>query len=467
MSYLETEKHLAETFDKKIEELGDSASVSPVRFDVCKLLFKVENSQGGIIQESSDPQKPFHVKVGDLDMMKGMSLALTTMKVGEKSVFVIPKELSKTRLDQDDTNQIEELEEEEGDDDTERKSGQVRLTINLLDIERGVKVTKWDLEEEEKLPFATKTKEEGNQLLKSGKWEEAEEKYSQVVELVEWDQSPRRKNLKIGTLYNISLVLANQKKFVSALEKINWAINMKPEAAKGYFRRATIYQKMEEFERALQELQKALDIEPENPDIQSQIQLVKDDIQKYYKNSSKLYNRIFEKGVYESRASCVYSDNLNPLVECEFHYKEALLCAKIELFSNVLPDTCNVFESFVKEGKVSRYRSSTVISKNYILFDLADDPSEETEEAKKFKPENKSTKIKDGGFLYFVPDSDGNCSTQIGLSLAPLPWFDGIAVPFGFVVIPTDFISRFSPVVDKMVKACEKSEIKIRSCKMF
>ncbi len=457
MSYLENQTQLIDKISKTVEKDGDPNSQSPRRFDEVKVLIKMVDMQGQVIQEVLDPANPLHLKVGEFDLMKGMNLALTTMKVGETSTFLIPSELC---YEQSTSEQPEQMEEH-----TEDRS--VKVTITLLELDKTAKVTKWDLEDTEKLSFASNIKEEGNQLFKNKDWQLAEEKYSQAIEIVEWDQSPRRKDLKVLTLYNLSLSLCYQNKFVSALEKINWAINLKPNSAKAHFRKASIFQFMNEHEKALSELNNANELEPENEEILAQIAKVKSQIQEYQEKSAQLYGRMFQKGVYEERNKCPYSDNLNQLIECEFHYRESVICAKVELFTNILPDTCNVVEKLVKQGKLSRYRSTEIVADNYAVFDLSEDASEEAAVQEKFRSENKSTKIKDAGYLYFKPDEQGSCSREIALSLAPLPWLDNSCVPFGFVCSPLDFAAKVDSMVKAQAKAGESGMIKLRACKVY
>ena len=457
MSYLENQTKLLDKISKTVEKEGDPKSELARRFDMVKVLIKMVDLQGQVIQEVLDPANPLHLKVGEFDLMKGMNLALTTMKVGETSTFHIPSDLC-----------YEQSAPEQADQkDVQAEDRSVKVTITLLELDKTAKVTKWDLEEGEKLEFAAGLKDEGNQFFKNKDWQLAEERYAQAIEIIEWDQSPRRKDLRVLTLYNLSLSLCYQNKFVSALEKINWAINLKPNSAKAHFRKASIFQFMDEHEKALNELKKANELEPENQEINSQMAKVKSQIQEYQEKSTQLYGKMFGKGVYDERNKSPYSDNLNQLIECEIHFKESAICAKIELFTNILPDTCNVVEKLVKQGKLSRYRSTTVAADNFLVFDLSEDVSEEEQVQEKFRPENKSTKIKDAGYLYFKPDEEGNCCREICLSLAPLPWLDNSCVPFGFVCSPLDFVEKISSMVKAQAKAGEPGLIKLRACKLY
>lgn len=421
---------------KTILKPGNGEKDAPRRFDQVSLLFKLTTSDGQLVEEANDPEKPFQIKVGDADLMKGFNLALTTMREGETAIFEIPEDLCCSDNDQ----------ETPGENEQKEKKVDLILKATLLSINTQTKVTKWDLCDHEKFDFAKSCKEEGNSLFKEGNWEEAEEKYSQAIEIIEWDKSPRRIDLKVSTLYNISQVLTKQKRFVSALERINWAINLKPEEAKGYFRKANVYFGMEEFERALEELYKAKKIEPSNPDIINEIKKVKEAQEQYRKSSSQLYSKMFGKSVFETRAKCDYSDDLDPIVEFEFTIGEFVLCLKLEVFQNILPDTASYFLALVKEGLMDGYISSDIKANNYLLFNS---PQPEDSNFKNFLPDNTSNKVKSAGMLFFKPsDSDKTLRSEIGLSLAPLPWMDGKWIPFGFVCSPIDFNEK----IDKALK---------------
>ncbi len=455
MSYLATTN--PDVIEKKILEQGNDGEENrpPQRFDKVKITFILKLENGVVIEESLNEEKPFEVKVGDMELMRGMNLALITMRVGEKAEFQIPKEWT--------------YESKKAEDQSTR-DGKAIWVAKLLEVHRGVKVTKWDLEDEEKLPFAIKCKDEGNALFKQEKWELAEEKYNQAIEVIEWDKQSDRIDLKVQVLYNLALTYSNLKRFVSAMEKINWAINIKPRIAKGYFRKSNVYLAMTEYDRAIEELYKALDIEPENPEILAQIEKVKNASNKYEQDSSKMYGKMFSKGVYENRSTCDYSDNLNPIVELEISAKEKILCIKIELFSNIMPDTVNYFEKLVKEGALEGYLLSECQKSNYLIFDASetDDSRFETK-----LPENKSNKIKNSGFVFFKPNQkDGSLefSSQIGISLAPLPWFENKWIPFGYVCSPIDFTKRIENMIIQIEdddKNISKDNMCIRSVKMF
>lgn len=457
MSYLESLDKAR--LNKEVVKEGDPSKPTAKRFDKVTLLFKLTTADGETIAEGTDEAKPFEVKVGDRDLLAGFNLALTTMREGEAARFSIPEDLCFAASDADMPDQ------------GGKQVGPLTLDVTVISVEREAKITKWDLEDEEKLGFATQCKEEGNSLFKAGDLALAEEKYAQAVEIVEWDQSPRRRDLKVVALYNLAQTLAKQKKFVSAMEKINWAINLKPEQAKGYFRKAGVFLAMSEFDRALEELQKAKKIEPSNPEVASQISQVKEAKKKYHASSHEIFGKIFDKSVYEEKATCEYSDNLNPLVELDLAVGEDMVCCKIELFSNIMPDTCNYFESLVKAGLVGGYFSTEVKKNNFLLFDTA---APESEEFKDARPENKSNKVRQAGMVFFKPTGDTGEITfrsAIGISLAPLPWFDLKWIPFGFVCSPVDFQKKVEALLSKAEAAATDSKkpvtLLLKNCRMF
>lgn len=402
----------------------------PKRFDLVKCHFRLERENGELVLETEE-KEPFQTKIGDADLMPGMSLAIQSMQVGEKAKFIIPKELNF----KDSREEIAKLE------------------VHLLEVDASQKVTKWDLDDTEKLDFCLNLKEEGNNFIKQEKWSEAEEKYSQAIEIVEWDKSPRRRNLKVQCLYNISIALSKQGRYVTALERVSWAVNLRPEQAKGYFRRAQVYQASTEYEKAEKDLEKAIQIEPNNPDLLRYKKALREDQKKYQNASTKLYKNIFGKGVYETRSKCAYHDALNPIVEAKFRKNESMLNVQIELFSNILPDTVNYFQSLTSSNLIQSLLSFELKPENYILFEPENPVESEFEER---SVENTATKIKSAGYLFFHPNEKaGNkIRHRIGLSLGPLPWMDGKWVPFGYVCGPCEWGEKLK----EFYKGLEKEE---------
>lgn|SRR3990167_3805623 len=327
------------------------------------------------------------------------------------------------------------------------------------------KANKWDLDDSEKLPWILKLKEQGNTHLKAEQWAEAQDCYNNAIEIVEWDQDPVRKATKVQCLYNLSIALAKQKKFVSALERITWAVNLAPNQAKGYYRRAGVYLEMSEFDRALEELTKGLDVEPGNTDLTAMVAKVKSQKLKYVQENCKMFSSILGKNVYENTTArtCDYSDNYSPRMSLDILRQEKAFCIEMELFENLLPETTKYVVKLIEAGLMMSYRCIEVQPENFLIFDSS---RKIDSTFKEFKNEHNRTKITDLGFVFFRPNKEtGNCCSEIGISLAPLPWYDNEWVPFGFVSKPVDLKKKLGELFEANFKN-GVSEVKFGSAKV-
>lgn len=520
MSYFEQrEKYLEKTTKTVLVQGEPASSGTPTRFDTVEVLLTIHTMEGEEILLHQNRAEPFKTKIGDLDLQRGLSVAISTMTKGEKSKFIIPDEFMVEGRDstpdtekppteavpvvtkpKDALDEIDEKLEEEAPEngvqselmDTipepeEKPESADQLTeatissdtttaepaepkptdqilkpqpqpFSVVEIEllswssSNGKACKWDLDDSEKLPWILKLKEKGNAHLKAEEWPQAEDCYNTAIEIVEWDQDPTRKQTKVLCMYNLSIALAKQKKFVSALERVTWAINIAPSQAKGHFRRAGVYLEMQEFEQALEDLNKALDVEPGNPDVHAMVAKVKTIKQQYVQDNCKMFGSILGKNVYEQTAASVseYSDNFSPRVLLDLARHEKVVCLEIELFEHLVPQACTYFLSLVNSGLLPSYRCTEVKSENFLIFDTI---RKQEKIIQQFKNENTKVKIKDVGFVFFRPDKEtGVCSTEIGISLAPLPWFDNEWVPFGFIRKPQDIKNKLSSLFEVAFK---------------
>ena len=497
MSYL-ADLEAVKELKKTILKAGDEGNPTIKRFDKLKVLFKLTTG-GQLVEEALDPEKPYEVKVGDLELMKGMNYAFTTMKAGEKAVFEIPPELmvvaksdaekqaeenlkkQKEKSVQRDLEPITEVQESktsdtkpgvgnEDDDDLppplEDKEPEANalddqpsiLEVEILEVDSTAKITKWDLEDEEKLDFATKCKEKGNELLKASKLEEADKMYEQCIEIVEWDKSPRRLLLKVQTLYNLTRSLSKQKRFVSALEKANWAVSLMPALAKGYFRRAEVYRDMGDYGKSLEDLKKAEVLEPQNREVKEEREKVQQEYLEYRKKNKDMYEKMLGKGIYDSKRPTHYHDVSNKRMSFEMRRDERVVSLEIELLEHLMPKACKKFAELRLDGSTLKIEKK----ENYLLFETGNEDQDQEQMGKPMtkakvepkteekadetsqeilpgKPQEKpALNMTEAGMLFFPAEADSS-ETEFGISLAPLPWYDGKWHPFAVILKPVDF----------------------------
>lgn len=78
------------------------------------------------------------------------------------------------------------------------------------------------------------------------------------------------------------------RKYQEAIEDCNKSINLVPSYLKAFTRRATCYMQLEQYEEAIRDYQRALDLDPENSDLERNLREAKLELKKskrknYYK----------------------------------------------------------------------------------------------------------------------------------------------------------------------------------------
>ena len=102
---------------------------------------------------------------------------------------------------------------------------------------------------------ALQLKEQGNQEFKTGTFERAIESYEKVIGLqgIEPD-------MRANVLFNKATCLFHLRRFTECIESCSEALTINPLYEKALFRRALAYEQTEEFEHALSDIEKLIEV---------------------------------------------------------------------------------------------------------------------------------------------------------------------------------------------------------------
>ena len=137
------------------------------------------------------------------------------------------------------------------------KSKEILLKILSKDNEN-----KMYLDLRQKLKSIETIKDKANTLFKEKKYEEAIEEYGKVLEF-----DPTNNKFNSIIYANRALCYQNLNKYTEALRDSNLALKCNPFYARGYDKRAHVYEKLNMFEEAKFDYQKAKDLDPTIKDI--------------------------------------------------------------------------------------------------------------------------------------------------------------------------------------------------------
>lgn len=100
-------------------------------------------------------------------------------------------------------------------------------------------------------------KEEGNELIKQQKWKEAEEKYTEALNL-----DPFNKKLNSIIYSNRALTFMKRGEKIKALQDLNKSLELDPNYMKSLIRRAEINMEREDYTNALNDYSKIQELDP-------------------------------------------------------------------------------------------------------------------------------------------------------------------------------------------------------------
>eukprot|EP00871_Galdieria_phlegrea_P005774 jgi/Galph1/684/GphlegSOOS_G5420.1 len=222
---------------------------------VVNMLVKEKDTSKIIEQEEN-----FEIILGDGNVMEGIELALETMKKGEKALLTTAPRFA-----------YQELSEQSGSLNGSTK-GPLEVELELISFERAKE--SWNLSTEEKLENATRMKEKGNHLFKSGRYKLAKKKYEKIVNNLEFDvrnksdfnaeQKQQGKTILLQAYLNLA---ACEEKFGNVndvVKQCNKALELDSINVKALYRRAGAYLRMAEVLLAENDLKRALELDPNN-----------------------------------------------------------------------------------------------------------------------------------------------------------------------------------------------------------
>jgi len=250
---------------------------------------------GKVFADFQDDERNFNLD--DPDVIEGLEEAFTNMGKNEKSRFWI----------RSDYGYGEKGNPQLG---IPRNSNLV-YDIEMISFENP-KAT-WELKDHEKIEVGTKKKEQGNELFKRGNTRRAYKVYDRALSLFTVDKDVKDDNkkkidaLKANCYGNMAACKLKDKEWAAVIEKAGKSLELDQKNPKVLYRRAQAYAQNGDNDEAINDLKKALEIEPENEACKQLKLAVQKRISKQRDKEKKLFSGIFNKvnlteGEHESKA---------------------------------------------------------------------------------------------------------------------------------------------------------------------
>lgn len=143
---------------------------------------------------------------------------------------------------------------------------------------------------------------------------------------MEWEKSEEAIELKLACCLNSGLLLTKCRQFKSARARISWAINLRPDSAKGYFRRAQCYLEEQDFDMAIVDIKESLRLDSGNQDIRREYKKIVDAKNAYIRENQKMFSeslpKVADAIAMDDRKTTAYSDSVNPICRVELELRK-------------------------------------------------------------------------------------------------------------------------------------------------
>ena len=242
--------------------------------------------------------KPFVFQVGRGSVIKAWDLGFATMLPGEHAILKCRSDYAYGK----------------GGAGTIPPDATLTFDVELLSYHEKKK-EKWEMGQDEMLAEAQKKKDEGTELFKEKRFQEAFDLYELAADYV--DEVASASALWVTSKLNASQCCINLGDYPTAASTASSALKKDPANVKALYRRGLARNHMGLSEEALEDLNAALATDPENKAVAVEIAKAKKAIADAKKKAKQTYGNMFSKvSMYDDKASVVVpgSDPSNPKV---------------------------------------------------------------------------------------------------------------------------------------------------------
>jgi len=159
----------------------------------------------------------------------------------------------------------------------------------------------WEMSTEEKFAACEKAKTEGNDLYKDGKHLRAINKYKKASDYVDSDYSmeenekPKAKTYKVACLSNTAACHIKLKNWKDVIENSKKVLDLEQDNLKSLFRRGQAYSALDEWDLASADFNRALELEPQNKEVQKELALLKRKIAAQNQRDKQRFKNMFAR----------------------------------------------------------------------------------------------------------------------------------------------------------------------------
>ncbi|XP_061917202.1 peptidyl-prolyl cis-trans isomerase FKBP4 [Entelurus aequoreus] len=159
----------------------------------------------------------------------------------------------------------------------------------------------WEMNPSEKLEQSGVVKEKGTLYFKEGKFKQASVQYKRIVSWLENESSlseeddKKAKSLRLAAHLNLAMCYLKLKEHSLALENCDKALELEESNEKAVFRRGEALIGMKEFDKAKDDFQRVIQLYPSNKAAKGQMLLCQKKIREEHEKDKRTYANMFQK----------------------------------------------------------------------------------------------------------------------------------------------------------------------------
>lgn len=234
-----------------------------------------------------DGEQPLEFITDEEQVIAGLDRAVATMKKGEQAILTIHPDFgfgsSEVRRDLS----------------VIPPSSNVVYEVEMLNFFK--EKAPWKMSNSEKIEAASRKKEEGNLLFKTGKYQQAGKKYEKAADYISEDESfgddeeKLAKQIRVSCWLNCAACSLKLNDFQGAIKLCSQVLDIEFHNVKALYRRAQAYMETADFFSAELDIKKALETDPQNREVKLIQKNLKQLKAESNKRESKLYINMFAR----------------------------------------------------------------------------------------------------------------------------------------------------------------------------
>ncbi|ORM42049.1 Peptidyl-prolyl cis-trans isomerase B1 [Babesia sp. Xinjiang] len=418
--------------------------------------------ESGLVFDSSHKRNAtFKFLLGTGNVIKGWDVGVASMKLGEKSLFVIQPEYGYGAA---------------GAGTSIPPNSVLYFEIELLNSRPKPKDYN-DMSMEERIQAASDAKATGNQKFMKGQYRSAISMYEDGLRYLtardEWPDDARQVSdrIKLQCHLNLANCFLKIEDYFNAETNATEGLRLEPSNIKGLYRRALARIKTGSFAETIEDLTQLLKIEPKNADALSLYKMAKVKLHEQNERAKKKYGSIFQNLSLYTEKRGVRNIHLLPRVYMDISVGEYRGRIVIALFEDTVPKTVKNFQQLSDENADVNYKGNKFhrLIKGFMIqggdVTNGDGTGGISIYGDQFDDEAFDDKHTERGLLSMANCGPNTNNSQFFITFVATPHLDGKHVVFGKVVEGMDVLDVIEevetldndrPKVDITIEGCGK-----------